>query len=297
MVRALGLQRPNSGEGVISEVSEEKEKQLSARRFAALASNQNNQTSQNFGTNSHPHSDTEELGKVERHGNSGAALAGSSAERSLGLGEGSATLSQVAMTREDVAVGTKEMPVGVVDVNQQQVDLRATNSWLLKIDQIETPEVAEVFAINTLAPFIINSKLIPLMKESGSKVRKFIVNVSAMEGKFYRHKMPTHPHTNMAKAALNMMTRTCSQDLAKENVLMNSVDTGWINDENPLCKAAKYAKESNFQTPIDEIDAAARILDPVFSGLINADSDDNKLSSSSKPVFGKFLKDYHESEW
>ena len=72
-----------------------------------------------------------------------------------------------------------------------------------------------MFAINTLAPFILNSKLKPRMQspfedEDGRVVSRaaFIVNVSAMEGKFYRHKAPTHPHTNMAKAALNMMTRT-----------------------------------------------------------------------------------------
>ena len=92
-----------------------------------------------------------------------------------------------------------------------------------------------------------------------------------MEGKFYRHKTKNHPHTNMAKAALNMMTRTCAPSLAKEDeIYMTSVDTGWINDENPLHMAAATAAKSNFQTPIDEVDAAARILDPVFDGLAMA---------------------------
>ncbi len=90
----------------------------------------------------------------------------------------------------------------------------------------------------------------------------------------------------MAKAALNMMTRTCAEDLSKRRIYMNSVDTGWINDENPLAKAHAHAMSSNFQTPIDEIDAAARILDPVFDGY-----------NSNKCVFGIFLKDYHETEW
>ena len=70
------------------------------------------------------------------------------------------------------------------------------NSWTQKIDQISTPELAEVFAINALAPFVINSKLIPVLKDGASNERRrFVVNVSAMEGKFYRHKQPTHPHT------------------------------------------------------------------------------------------------------
>ncbi|RHY75296.1 hypothetical protein DYB30_013174, partial [Aphanomyces astaci] len=112
------------------------------------------------------------------------------------------------------------------DVNGQQLDLRTTNSWVLKMGQVTTPEVAEVFAINTLAPFIMNSRLRALMEKTDAKA-KYIVNVSAMEGKFYRYKTPNHPHTNSA----------------------------WINDENPLEKAHKYAETANFQTPIDEIDA------------------------------------------
>ena len=50
------------------------------------------------------------------------------------------------------------------------------------------------------------------MVRAGTDADKFIVNVSAMEGKFYRYKTPNHPHTNMAKAALNMMTRTSASD-------------------------------------------------------------------------------------
>lgn len=94
----------------------------------------------------------------------------------------------------------------------------------------------------------------------------------------------------MAKAALNMLTRTSADDLAKKHrIYMNSVDTGWINDENPLQKASRIAKTNRFQTPIDEIDAAARILDPIFSGVMNG--------AETPKLFGKFLKDYKESEW
>ena len=98
-------------------------------------------------------------------------------------------------------------PVGLLDVNGQQVDTRRTNSWLLKLQDVSTPEAAEVLAINALAPFVINSRLRCLLEACPDSPR-FVVNVSAMEGKFYRYKTPNHPHTNMAKAALNMMTRT-----------------------------------------------------------------------------------------
>eukprot|EP00004_Rigifila_ramosa_P017036 TRINITY_DN4101_c0_g1_i2.p1 TRINITY_DN4101_c0_g1~~TRINITY_DN4101_c0_g1_i2.p1 ORF type:complete len:147 (+),score=38.51 TRINITY_DN4101_c0_g1_i2:56-496(+) len=146
--------------------------------------------------------------------------------------------------------------------------------------------MVETFAINACGPFVLVSKLLSLMKRHDDGPR-FIVNVSAMEGKFYRFKMPTHPHTNMAKAALNMLTRTSSQNLATQHhIYMNSVDTGWITDENPVEKAKRVAEEQNFQPPIDHVEAMARILDPVMVGV-----------NEGRFIFGKFLKDYAETEW
>ena len=189
------------------------------------------------------------------------------------------------------------LPAGALDVNGQQVDLRSSNSWVLKMSEVSTPELVEVFAINTLAPFLLNARLQPLLAASaqtapptaGSDAPRgaFVVNVSAMEGKFYRHKTPNHPHTNMAKAALNMMTRTSAPELAASHAIyMTAVDTGWINDENPREKAARTAEVHAFQTPLDEVDAAARVLHPVFEGL-----------TTGKPQFGVFIKDYVETEW
>jgi NAD(P)-dependent dehydrogenase (short-subunit alcohol dehydrogenase family) len=122
----------------------------------------------------------------------------------------------------------------------------------------------------------------------------FVINVSAMEGKFYRYKTPNHPHTNMAKAALNMMTATSAAEYAERGVYMNAVDTGWINDENPLETAARIAEVHGFQTPIDEEDAAARCVAPALEGfaamsLLGEDA--------PTPPFGKFFKDYRETEW
>jgi len=210
----------------------------------------------------------------------------------------SAAMSQMAIVPEDLGVDEKIMPPGLSDINGQQLDLRSHNSWLLKMGQVSTPEVMECMFVNAIAPFVLNSRLQPLMESpmgDPSRPDRYIINVSAMEGKFYRYKMPNHPHTNMAKAALNMLTRTSSEDLAKKSrIFMNSVDTGWINDENPLEKASKTAKANLFQTPIDEVDAAARILDPVFVG-INLDKETQ--NGKSVKEYGKFFKDYKESEW
>ena len=116
---------------------------------------------------------------------------------------------------------------------------------------------------------------------------KHIVNVSAMEGQFARHtKTDKHPHTNMAKAALNMMTFTSAPDYAKEGIFMNAVDTGWVTDEDPVVHAERKQREADFQPPLDIVDGAARICDPFFSGLL-----------SGEHVFGKFLKDYKPVPW
>ena len=203
----------------------------------------------------------------------------------------SAAMSQVALLPDDVGIDEKVLPAGLSDINGHQVDLRKTNSWLLKMDQVSTPEVMECMFVNAIAPFVLNSRLTPLMEapvNDPNRPDRFIINVSAMEGKFYRYKMPNHPHTNMAKAALNMLTRTSSEELAKKSrIYMNSVDTGWINDENPLERASKTAKANLFQTPIDEVDAAARILDPIFSAKID----------KTTIKYGCFFKDYKETEW
>jgi NAD(P)-dependent dehydrogenase (short-subunit alcohol dehydrogenase family) len=116
---------------------------------------------------------------------------------------------------------------------------------------------------------------------------KHIVNVSAMEGQFYRSfKTDKHPHTNMAKAALNMMTRTSARDYVQDGIHMNSVDTGWVTDEDAAEIAARKTKEHGFHPPLDIVDGAARIVDPIFTGV-----------ATGEHVWGKFLKDYAPTDW
>ena len=231
-----------------------------------------------------------------------APAAGREAAPSLSYAASSALLSQVAIIPEDVqgSDASRALPSGLVDVNAQQVDLRTHNSWLSRLADVSTPELVEVLAINTMAPYVLIARLKPLMisggggggrvgaadaaaedgdqgaddsepatlaasilKASGAKLlprgkvvggaakrarrdtggaadvlgaaaasgvppsrARFIINVSSMEGKFYRSKLPTHPHTNMAKAALNMMTRTSAGEFAEDFIYMNAVDTG-----------------------------------------------------------------------
>jgi NAD(P)-dependent dehydrogenase (short-subunit alcohol dehydrogenase family) len=138
--------------------------------------------------------------------------------------------------------------------------------------------------VNSLAPALLADRLLPLLFSS-PRSRRHIVNVSAVEGRFaVRNKMPGHPHTNMAKAALNMLTRTSAAQLATQGVHMCTVDTGWITDENPAPRRARIAA-AGIRTPLDIVDGAARVYDPIVRGEAGA------------PVAGVFLKDYREAEW
>ena len=197
----------------------------------------------------------------------------------------SAALSQRQYLDEDFQESAGLFPIGHYDEDRQQVDLRQTNSWRLRMHEVATAELLEVQLINAIAPYILNARLKPLMLRTPGQ-HKHIVNVSAMEGQFYRAtKTDKHPHTNMAKAALNMMTRTSAVDFVKDGIHMNAVDTGWITDEDPAVHAARKA-EFGFAPPLDIIDGAARIVDPIFEG-----------QRTGTQVWGQFLKDYKPAPW
>jgi len=203
----------------------------------------------------------------------------------IGLRE-SARLSQIPYQQDDSLVAEEIFPQGRLDVDLQQVDLRKTNSWRLRLGQIPTTEMLEVQLVNSIAPFVLCNRLIALMKRDHTG-QKHIVNVTAMEGKFFRFKKDErHPHTNMAKAALNMMTHTAAEDLAKHGIYMNAVDTGWVTDEDPADLSQFKQQVHDFQPPLDIVDGAARVCDPFFDGIL-----------TGKHWSGKFLKDYFPIEW
>ena len=198
----------------------------------------------------------------------------------------SAQLSQIPYIFDDSIDVNEVFPQGKLDADLQQVDLRTTNSWRLRLGEVPMAEMIEVQLVNAVAPFTLINRLIHLMRKDYTGM-KHIVNVTAMEGKFHRFKKADrHPHTNMAKAALNMMTHTSASDFAKDGIYMNAVDTGWVTDEDPV-QLSKFKEEfHDFQPPLDIVDGAARVMDPLLDGI-----------NTGKHWVGKFLKDYFPIDW
>jgi NAD(P)-dependent dehydrogenase (short-subunit alcohol dehydrogenase family) len=197
-----------------------------------------------------------------------------------------AELSQVPLLKEEREPRRHLFPQGRLDQDLQQVDLRERNSWRMLLADVPSVELLEVQLVNAVAPFILNARLKPLLLRTPGR-DKHIVNVSAVEGQFYRNfKTTRHPHTNMAKAALNMMTRTAAADYQADGIHMNSVDTGWVTDEDAAELAARKVAEHRFHPPLDIVDGAARIVDPIIVGI-----------NTGEHVWGQFLKDFRPTDW
>ncbi|NUR42522.1 MAG: SDR family oxidoreductase [Streptomyces sp.] len=185
-----------------------------------------------------------------------------------------------------LASGVASLPVALREADEAGLlpDPSPENSWSARLGALDPAEVLETQLVNALAPALLCDRLLPLLLAS-PRPRRYVVNVTAVEGRFaVRNKMAGHPHTNMAKAALNMLTRTSAAELADQGVHMCAVDTGWITDENPAPKKARMAR-AGFRTPLDIVDGAARVYDPIVRG------------EAGEPVSGVFLKDYQEAEW
>jgi NAD(P)-dependent dehydrogenase (short-subunit alcohol dehydrogenase family) len=191
----------------------------------------------------------------------------------------SAVLTQIPLVPSDVLKDPENFPPGQLDMYGEQLDLRRETSWVKKVTSVDPVEVAEVQLVNSVVPFMFLSQLTELLSKSPD--RSFVVNVSSPEGQFSATKSGEHVHTNMAKAALNMMTLTVAKDMEFKNIYVTSVDTGWVSRMRP-----GMAGNKSCDAPLTPADGAARVLHPVFDGLVSA-----------KPYSGVFLKNFVVSTW
>ncbi len=228
-----------------------------------------------------------------------AAIAGALADVAVAHHDGESAESALAahnaasLTALALKAGSASLEAHVagtaVDAGGLLPDMQVNNSWTQTVDEVDPLELLEVQLCNSIAPFLLVSRLRPAMAaaaRAAASQRAYVVNVSAMEGQFSRrYKGAGHPHTNMAKAALNMMTRTSSGEMFEtDNILMTAVDTGWITDERPHHEKLRIAAEG-WHAPLDLVDGAARVYDPIV------------LGERGEDLFGCFVKDYQPSPW
>ncbi|MFE0425670.1 SDR family NAD(P)-dependent oxidoreductase [Streptomyces sp. NPDC058953] len=215
---------------------------------------------------------------------SGAVDAVAALPRAAGEGLTAADVTGLALISGSATPARIEAGTAI-DAGGLVPDLDPTNSWIQTVSEVDPVELLEVQLCNSTAPFILISKLRPAMAAASAR-RTYVVNVSAMEGVFSRgYKGAGHPHTNMAKAALNMLTRTSAEEMFRsDGILMTAVDTGWITDERPHPDKMRLADEG-FHAPLDLVDGAARVYDPIVRGEAGED------------LYGCFLKDYAPGKW
>ena len=223
-------------------------------------------------------------GALERH--AFAHHDGESAESALAA-HNAASLTALALKAGHASLEA-HLSGSAVDAGGLLPDVQVNNSWTQVVDEVDPLELLEVQFCNSIAPFLLISNLRPAMRaavDAGAR-RAYVVNVSAMEGQFSRrYKGPGHPHTNMAKAALNMLTRTSAGEMFEtDRILMTAVDTGWITDERPHYEKLRIAAEG-WHAPLDLVDGAARVYDPIVRGEAGED------------IYGCFVKDYEPSPW
>jgi NAD(P)-dependent dehydrogenase (short-subunit alcohol dehydrogenase family) len=161
--------------------------------------------------------------------------------------------------------------------NIEPIDERKKNTWNTTINEIDPIEILEVQMINNISPTLLMSQLMNKMSTqqySGENDSySYVINVTSDEGQFSSSvKSLYHSHTNISKAALNMLTKSTATLYAQKGILVNSVDPGWISSSIVTFKKPALTCE----------DGAARILFPIFTNC---------------QKYGKLFKNYHEVDW
>ncbi|KAJ3123067.1 hypothetical protein HK098_002250 [Nowakowskiella sp. JEL0407] len=165
-------------------------------------------------------------------------------------------------------------------IKTEPVDKREKTSWTSQLDSVHMMEVAEALLINTFVPTMLLQQFEPLLTKPPHNYPRFIVNVTSPEGNFSSASSllaesdygtvtsdGVHPHTNMAKAALNKLTVTIAEQFATKGCYVTAVDPGWVSSMTPTPETTQVGVARPVIPPLTEEDGAARILDPIFTGL------------------------------
>lgn len=172
----------------------------------------------------------------------------------------------------------------LVPADGLEVDTAERNSWGLRLGEVGLAELVEAHLVNGMAPFVLLQGLLPLLLR-GPRPARFVVNVTSREGQASAGHDGRHPHTDMAKASLNMLTRSCAEALAAQGVYVNSVDPGWVSHQGTAAQA-EALEAAGVRPPLDAEDGAARVCAPIFDAL-----------TTGRPAWGKLFKDFHEAAW
>ncbi|KAF8078304.1 hypothetical protein FPV67DRAFT_1603874 [Lyophyllum atratum] len=182
----------------------------------------------------------------------------------------------------------------VLDEENRELIKPVKSSWTQKLNEIPYEDVISAHSINTFVPLILMRELLPIMSlpsvspspspsSASAKPSAYIINVSSREGipecrPSHRAKAGHHVHTNMSKAALNMLTETeAGEAWRSARVAVNSVDPGYMSADPEWMEMSGLSDKN---CPIGWEDGAARVLWPVAMG------------EKGTPVWGRFLKHF-----
>jgi len=184
------------------------------------------------------------------------------------------------------------------DLHGEPLDLRPATTWSTSLATkssssgvISSRELLEVLAVNAAAPFILLQQLVPVLTRAGGLAGRFVVNVTSAEGLFSSDgaasKGSEHPHSNMAKAALNMLTKTADAELSAQGVYCTAVDPGWVS----MMRPGEPSSSARPLPPLSEADGAARVLAPILDGVRAL------RAGSGEPPHGVLLRNFEVAPW
>jgi 3-oxoacyl-[acyl-carrier protein] reductase len=145
--------------------------------------------------------------------------------------------------------------------NYKKIDICINNAGINKINYIDkiSNELDDVLNVNLKIPFQISSAVSDIMKRN--KYGK-IINISSIWGKKSKEKRISY---SISKYALNGLTVSSSIELAKYNILVNSISPGFVDTE--LTRRVLSKKEINQvkkQIPIGRLAKPSEIVPLIF---------------------------------